>query len=87
MAQEYFVIQQNLTAQISSPKDRRRSEAIDAAEREVYLDWRDQAFRTLGQAKLIMLDLHDMNVIITKAEPVSPLSRPSTRSSRRYHPR
>ena len=66
MAQEYFLIQQNLTAQISSPKDRKRAEAIDAAEREVYLDWRDQAFRTLGQAKMIMLDLHDMNVIITK---------------------
>ena len=66
MAQEYFGVQQGLTAQISSPKDRRRAEAIDVAEREVYLDWRDQAFRTLGQAKLIMLDLHDMNVIITK---------------------
>ena len=66
MAQDYFRIQQNLTAQISSPKDRRRAEAIDAAEREVYLDWRDQAFRTLGQAKMIMLDLHDMNVIIMK---------------------
>ena len=66
MAQDYFKIQQNLTAQISSPKDRRRAEAIDAAEREVYLDWRDQAFKTLGQAKLIMLDLHDMNLIIMK---------------------
>ena len=66
MAQEYFTVQQSLTAQIASPKDRRRAEAIDAAEREVYLDWRDQAFRTLGQAKMIMLDLHDMNLIITK---------------------
>ena len=66
MAQEYFQVQRNLTSQIASPKDRRRAEAIDAAEREVYLDWRDQAFKTLGQAKLIMLDLHDMNIIITK---------------------
>ena len=66
MAMEYFTVQQNLTAQIASPKDRRRAEAIDAAEREVYLDSRDQAFRTLGQAKLIMLDLHDMNLIIAK---------------------
>ena len=66
MAQEYFKVQQDLTAQIASPKDRRRAEAIDAWEREVYLDWRDQAFKTLGQAKLIMLDLHDMNIIITK---------------------
>ena len=66
MAQEYFLVQQNLTVLISSPKDRRRAEVIDATEREVYLDWRDQAFKTLGQAKLIMLDLHDMNIIITK---------------------
>ena len=66
MAQEYFLVQQNLTVLISSPKDRRRAETIDATEREVYLDWRDQAFKTLGQAKLIMLDLHDMNIIITK---------------------
>ena len=66
MAQEYFLVQQNLTVLISSPKDRRRAEVVDATEREVYLDWRDQAFKTLGQAKLIMLDLHDMNIIITK---------------------
>ena len=66
MAQEYFLVQQNLTVLISSPKERRRAEVIDATEREVYLDWRDQAFKTLGQAKLIMLDLHDMNIIITK---------------------
>ena len=66
MAQEYFLVQQNLTVLISSPKDRRRAEVIDGTEREVYLDWRDQAFKTLGQAKLIMLDLHDMNIIITK---------------------
>ena len=66
MAQEYFQVQQDLTVQIASPKDRRRAEAVDASEREVYLDWRDQAFKTLGQAKLIMLDLHDMNIIITK---------------------
>ena len=66
MASEYFKVQQDLTAQIASPKDRRRAKTIDAAEQEVYLDWRDQAFRTLGQAKMIMLDLHDMNIIITK---------------------
>ncbi len=66
MAQEYFLVQQRLTAQIASPKDRRQAETIDAAEHVVYLDWRDQAFKTLGQAKLIMLDLHDMNIIIAK---------------------
>ena len=66
MANEYFEVQENLTRQILKSRDRRRAEAIDAAEREVYLDWRDQAFRTLGQAQAIMADLHDMNVIITK---------------------
>ena len=66
MAQEYFLVQRNLTSQIASSKDRQRAGAIDATEHEVYLGWRDQAFRTLGQAKLIMLDLHDMNLIIAK---------------------
>ena len=66
MANEYFEVQEKLTHRIVNGEDRRRAEAIDAAEREVYLDWRDQAFRTLGQAQGIMVDLHDMNVIITK---------------------
>ena len=66
MAQEYFLVQQNLTNQIASSKDRQRAGLIDATEHQVYLGWRDQAFRTLGQAKLIMLDLHDMNLIIAK---------------------
>ena len=66
MASEYFQVQENLTTQIVNGEDRHRAKTIDAAERDVYLDWRDQAFRTLGQAQLIMADLHDMNVIITK---------------------
>ena len=66
MAKEYFQVQERLTAQISSSESQSRAKKIDAVEREVYLDWRDQAFRTLGQARLIMLDLHDMNLIITK---------------------
>ena len=59
-------MQEKLTAQISNPEDRSRASGIDAAEREVYLDLERQAFKTLGQAQTIMLDLHDMNVIITK---------------------
>ena len=66
MAKEYFQVQERLTAQIASSESQGRARKIDAMEREVYLDWRDQAFRTLGQARLIMLDLHDMNLIITK---------------------
>ena len=66
MAIHYFEVQESLTAHITNPTDRRRAQEIDAAEREVYLDWRDQAFATLAQAKTIMLDLDDMNIIITK---------------------
>ena len=66
MAANYFQVQENLTAHIINPEDRRNAEEIDAAEREVYLDWRDQAFATLGQARAIMHDLDDMNIIITK---------------------
>ena len=66
MAQEYFEVQQKLTVQITSQDDRRAAEERDLSESNVYLDWRDQAFRTLGQAQLIMYDLHDMNIIITK---------------------
>ena len=66
MAVRYFKVQEGLTAYIANPKDRRRAEGIDAAEREAYLKWRDQAFRTLSQAKSIMIELDDMNIIITK---------------------
>ena len=66
MASEYFQVQQNLTSRLSSPKERQRAELIDATEHIVYLNWREQAFRTLGQAQVIMAELHDMNVIITK---------------------
>ena len=66
MAVKYFKVQENLTTHISNPQDRQRAREIDAAEREVYMDWRDQAFATLTQAKSIMSDLDDMNIIITK---------------------
>ena len=66
MANEYFDVQKKLTAQIVNKKDKARAKEIDLREGEVYLDWREQAFKTLGQAQLIMYDLNDMNVIITK---------------------
>ena len=66
MAKEYFQVQENLTNHITKSEDRMRAQQIDVNEREVYMDWRDQAFKTLGQARLIMVDLHDMNIIITK---------------------
>ena len=66
MATEYFRVQKNLTSQISGRQERQRAELIDATEDMVYLNWREQAYRTLGQARVIMSELHDMNVIITK---------------------
>ena len=66
MAVKYFRVQENLTSHIASARDRRRAEQIDAAEREAYLKWRDQAFKTLGQATSIMIELDDMNIVITK---------------------
>ena len=66
MAQDYFKVQERLTAQIVNQDDRNRAEEIDIRERQVYNDWRGQAYKTLGQAQLIMYDLNDMNVIITK---------------------
>ena len=66
MAQDYFNVQERLTSQIVNQKDRDRAKAIDIRERQVYSDWRGQAYKTLGQAQLIMYDLNDMNVIITK---------------------
>ena len=66
MADEYFATQEALTRQIVNQQDRHRAKQIDTAEYEVYLDWKHQAFKTLAQATTIMVDLRDMNVIITK---------------------
>lgn len=66
MAQEYFEIQARLTRTINDPEKRRHAAASDLLERESYLAWREQAARTLSQARLIKRDLDDMNVVITK---------------------
>ena len=66
MAEEYFEKQQNLTSHISNAEDRARAENIDIAEQRIYQDWHNQAFKTLNQASLIMTELRDMNIIITK---------------------
>ncbi len=66
MANEYFPLQRRLTAETSNPQRRRVHELRDEAEYQAYLKWRDQAFDTQAQAYRIMLDLHDMNITITK---------------------
>ena len=65
-ARLYFKAQGKLTRQIKNPEDRARATASDREELEVYHRWRNQARRTRTQADLIMDELHDMDIIITK---------------------
>ncbi len=65
-AEQYFSVQTELTGQIKNGDERRRAEASDQAEMEVYRQWRAQAHRTMNQADRIMDDLHDMDIRITK---------------------
>lgn len=64
-AADYFTTQRELTTQLPADQQE-RWRANDNAEYRVYLDWRDQAYDTLGQADLIMVELRTMNLIITK---------------------
>lgn len=65
-AKRYFSVQTDLTGHIKSREERRRAEASDRAEMEVYEQWSTQAHQTLNQADRIMDDLHDMDIRITK---------------------
>ena len=65
-AEQYFSVQTELTGHIKNREERRRAEASDQAEMEVYRQWRAQAHRTMNQADRIMDDLHDMDIRITK---------------------
>ena len=65
-AKRYFSVQTELTAYIKDREQRRRAEASDRAEMEVYRQWRAQAHQTMNQADRIMDDLHDMDIRITK---------------------
>ena len=72
MAKEYFQVQERLTAQIASSESQTRARKIDSfsgkrwSARCTWTGGTRRSKRTLGQARLIMLDLHDMNLIITK---------------------
>ena len=65
-ATRYFSVQTELTGYFKNPQERRRAEASDRAEMEVYRQWRAQAHQTMNQADRIMDDLHDMDIRITK---------------------
>ena len=65
-ATRYFSAQSDLTGYIKNREERRRAEASDRAELEVYRQWRAQAHQTMNQADRIMDDLHDYDVLIAK---------------------
>ena len=65
-ATRYFSVQTELTGYIKNRDERRRAEASDRAEMEVYRQWRAQARQTMNQADRIMDNLHDMDIRITK---------------------
>ena len=65
-AKRYFSVQTELTGYIKNREQRRRAEASDREEMEVYRQWQDQARQTMQQADRIMDDLHDMDIRITK---------------------
>lgn len=48
MAGEYFAVQRGLTNHINNPQRRQQAEVIAAAEYELYLKWREQAYRILS---------------------------------------
>ena len=65
-AKQYFSVQTELTGHIKNGEERRRAEASDRAELEIYRKWRAQAHETMRSSDQIMADLHDMDIKITK---------------------
>ena len=65
-ARLYFKAQGELTKQIKNSRDRQLAQISDQKEREIFLDWRAQAHQTIAQADRIIIELADMDVMITK---------------------
>ena len=65
-AREYFEYQKELTTQIYNPRDRERSQLADQKDLQLYQEWREQARETVEHASMIMRDLNDMDIMITK---------------------
>ena len=65
-AKQYFSVQTELTGYIKNREERRRAEASDQAEMEVYRQWRAQAHQTMNQADRIIVAFSDMDIRITK---------------------
>ena len=65
-ATQYFSVQTELTGYIKSRDGRRRAEASDRAEMELYREWQAQAHQTMNQADHLMESVHDMDLRISK---------------------
>lgn len=74
-AADYFTTQRELTAQLPADQQE-RWRANDNAEYRVYLDWRDQAYDTLGQADLIMVELRTIEPDHHQTAALRPVRRP-----------
>ena len=68
MSEEYLIIQQRLTANISDREVRERLRQVDEQERVLIVEWLTQAAGVLAQAEAIKTNLDDMNIRITKLE-------------------
>ena len=66
VANEYFEMQANLTRQMPNAQRRDYYVVKDQEERELYLQWQLQAHDILGQSNIIMDELRQLNLEITK---------------------
>ena len=66
VAEEYFEIQRNLTAMMPNIERQAYFQQKDQEERELFREWQLQAYDILARSNLIMDELRQMNLEITK---------------------
>ena len=65
-AAEYFRTQTDLTSRMPNATRKAHYQAKDQEERQLYTEWQVQAHDILGQSNIIMLELRQLNLEITK---------------------
>ena len=65
-APRYFEAQKDLTRVMPNPERRRIYEERDAREEELYREWQIQAYRVVGQSSLLMEQLRQLDLEISK---------------------
>ena len=63
---EYFSIQRQLTESMPNQERREHYRIRDAQEKEQYREWQKHAYEILAQSNIIMDELQQMNLEITK---------------------